>query len=232
MKRFYKDVAVEQVEGGFRVTLDGRGVKTQRGRPQVVPKRALAELLAGEWAAQGEEIAPASFVFRDFADYAIDEMRADRSDAIAPLLAYAEGDTLCYRADPDEPLYRRQIELWEPLLTAAEARHAARFRRASGIVHRAQPPETLATMRTAVEAEDDFTLAALRSLASLAHSLVIALEALEPGADPAALFAAANAEEDWQAEQWGWEWTAEERRARRLADFEKAAAFARAARAA
>jgi chaperone required for assembly of F1-ATPase len=230
MKRFYELVAVEQVDGGFRVALDGRAVKTQGGRPQVVPTRALADLLAGEWAAQGDEIDPASFVFRDFADYAIDRIRHDRAEAIAALLAYAESDTLCYRADPDDPLWHRQRELWEPLLTAAEARYGVRFERASGIVHKAQPPETLAALREALERVDDFTLAALRSLASLAASLTVALAALEPDADVAALFATANTEEDWQAEQWGWEWTAEERRARRLADFEKATQFTRAAR--
>ncbi len=230
MKRFYKTVAVERVDGGFRVALDGRPVKTQQGRPQIVPTEALADLLAAEWAAQGDDIEPASFVFRDFADYAIDQVRQDRTAAISAVLAYAESDTLCYRADPDEPVWRRQHELWEPLLAATETRHGVRFARASGIVHKAQPAETLAKLRGVVAAEDEFTLAALHSLASLAASLTVGLAALEPGADPAALFAAANAEEDWQAEHWGWEWTAEDRRARRLADFEKAAAFARAAR--
>ena len=38
------------------------------------------------------------------------------------LLPYAETDTLCYRADPDEPLYRRQQQLWEPLLLQADGR--------------------------------------------------------------------------------------------------------------
>ncbi|HTM94458.1 MAG TPA: ATP12 family protein [Croceibacterium sp.] len=230
MKRFYTDVAVEEVEGGFRVTLDSRPVKTQGGRPQIVPTRALAELLAGEWATQGEEIDPTTFTFRDFADFAIDQVRQDRADTVRALLAYAETDTLCYRADPDDPLYRRQHELWEPLLAAAEAHHGVRFERASGILHRAQPPETLAALLVSLEGEDEFTLAGLRSLASLAASLTVGVAALDPAADAPALFAAANAEEDWQAEQWGWEWTAEERRAGKLADFEKAAAFARAAR--
>lgn len=229
MKRFYQDVAVEAAEGGFRVTLDGRAVKTQGGRPQIVPTRALAELLAGEWAAQGEKLDPGTFVFRDYADYAIDQVRLDRKAAIDALLPYAETDTLCYRADPDEPLYRVQQDVWEPLLTAAEAQHGVRFQRTSGIVHRPQPTETLAALRAVLEAKDEFTLAPLRSLTSLAASLTIALAALEPGADAATLYAAANAEEDWQAEQWGWEWTAEERRARRLADFEKAVRFAGAA---
>lgn len=230
MKRFYAAAAVEEAEGGFRVTLDGRAVKTQGGRPQIVPTRALAELLAGEWAAQGQELDPAGFPFRDFADYAIDQVRQDRAECVAALLAYAETDTLCYRAEADDPLHSRQHDLWEPLLAAAEVRHGVRFARASGIVHRPQPADTLATLRDALEGENPFTLAALRSLASLAASLTVALAALDPEADVPALFAAANAEEDWQAEQWGWEWTAEDRRARRFADFERAAAFARAAR--
>lgn len=230
MKRFYQNAAVEAVEGGYRVTLDGRAVKTQGGRPQIVPTRALAELLATEWAAQGDKLDRTAFPFRDYTDYAIDQVRLDRAGAIDALLPYAETDTLCYRADPDEPLYRVQLGLWEPLLTAAEARHGVRFERASGIVHRPQPTKTLAALRTVLDGKDEFILAPLRSLASLAASLTIALAALEPDADPATLYAAANAEEDWQAEQWGWEWTAEERRARRLADFEKAVRFAEAAR--
>jgi chaperone required for assembly of F1-ATPase len=192
----------------------------------------LADLLATEWAAQGEEIDPAGFTFRDFTDYAIDQVQRDRDEMIAALLAYAETDTLCYRADPDDPLHAHQSVLWDPLLGAAEARFGVRFERANGILHRAQPSDTLAALQAALEEENAFTLAALRSLASLAASLTIGLAALDPEADTTALFAAANAEEDWQAERWGWEWTAEERRAHRLADFEKAARFAQAARAA
>jgi chaperone required for assembly of F1-ATPase len=229
VKRFYKQVAAEPHEGGWRVALDGRPIKTQQGKPQIVPSQALAEAMAQEWAAQGEEIDPASLPLRDLADYAIDIAAADPAGVIATLLPYAETDTLCYRADPDEPLHARQRELWEPVLQRVEARLGIKFERASGIVHRPQPAATLAALKAHLAAQDPFTLAALKTLASLAHSLAIALEALEEGADPEALWAAANAEEDWQAEQWGWEWTAEEKRARRLADFTRAMRFARLA---
>jgi chaperone required for assembly of F1-ATPase len=229
MKRFYKDVAVERVDGGFRVMLDGRPIRTQRGAPQVVPTHRLAEALADEWRSQGDEIDPKSFVLRDLADFAIDQIASDPAAATERLLPYAETDTLCYRADPDEPLYRRQQELWEPLLQAVEARHGIRLERVSGIVHRPQSPETLARLRAILEALDPFTLAALETLTRLAASLTIGLLALEPDADPDALFAAANCEQDWQAELWGWEWQAEEDRARRLEAFRKALAFARLA---
>ena len=122
MKRFWKDVAVEPYESGYRITLDGRPIRTQGGKPQAVPSRELAEAMAGEWRAQGDEVDPQAFPLRDLADFAIDHVATDRPGTIAKLLAYAETDTLCYRADPDEPLYRRQREVWEPLVAAFEAR--------------------------------------------------------------------------------------------------------------
>lgn len=230
MKRFYKDVRVEQAEGGWRVTLDGRPIRTQGGAPQIVPTRALADALAEEWRAQGEEIDPKSFVLRDLADYAIDAIAPDPGASVARLLPYAETDTLCYRADPDEPLYRRQHELWEPVLQAAETRHGVRLERVSGIVHRAQPPEALARLRETLGELGPFTLAALETLTSLAASLTIGLLALEPDADAEALFAAANCEQDWQAEQWGWDSLAEKGRTLRLQAFKEAMRFASLAR--
>lgn len=230
MKRFYTAVAAAEVDGGWQVTLDGRGVKSQGGKPQVVPSRALAEALAAEWDRQGEEIDPAAFIHRDMADFAIDVIGANRGGAITALLRFAEGDTLCYRADAGEPLHDRQIEVWEPLLKAAEARWDVHFERIEGIIARPQPAATLTRLRAVLEAEDAFALSALNTLASLSASLTVGLAALQPGADAEALWAAANLEEDWQAELWGKDWEAEERRARRLATFAAAVEFARLAR--
>ena len=230
MKRFWKDVSIAEAAGGFRLALDGRPIRTQGGQPQVVPTRALAEAMAEEWAGQGEEVDPKTFPLRDLADFAIDHVRPDRAAAIATLLRYAETDTLCYRADPEDALYRRQRELWDPLLAGLEARHGARLHPVSGIVHRPQSEAAMARLREVLTAEDDFTLAALHTLAPLAASLTVALAALEPGTDPAALFAAANCEQDWQAELWGWDLEAERTRAAKLAAFEAAARFARLAR--
>lgn len=226
MKRFYKDVSVAAEGIGWRVLLDGRAVKTQGGRAQLVPTDALAAAQAAEWAAQGEEIDPATIVLRDLADYAIDVIGPDRAAAITDLLRYAETDTLCYRAEPDEPFHARQVEVWEPLLKAAEARWDVHFERVSGVLHRPQPDGTLKRLEGVLTAQDDFALAALVTLTTLPASLVIGLSALEPGADLAALWHAAELEEAWQAEQWGSDAEAEARQARRLAAFEAAARFA------
>lgn len=230
MKRFYSDVTTQQAADGWRVLLDGRPVRTAATRPQVVPSARLAEAMAREWSGQGEVIIPASLVLRDMADYAIDVVARDPASAVAALLPYAETDTLCYRADPGDALATRQDEVWEPLLLAAQARWDIHFARVAGILHQPQPETTLARFRNVLASYDAFTLAALRTLAGLAASLVIGLAALEPDADSAALWDAANLEEDWQAQLWGQDAEALELRATRKLAFEKAAKFARLVR--
>ena len=231
MKRFWTDVTYEEApDGGWRVLLDGRVIRTQGGAEQVLPSEPLAQTLAREWAAQGEEVDPAAFPHRDLADYAIDQVAADRAGAIAKLLAFAETDTLSYRADPEDALYRRQQGVWEPILRTFESREGVEMPRISGIVHRKPVAYTMQRLRERLEAMDDFTLAALGPLASLPASLTIGLSAIEPDADIAALWDAANLEEAWQTEQWGTDAEALERLERRRSEFETAAAFARAAR--
>jgi chaperone required for assembly of F1-ATPase len=225
MKRFYKAVSVGPEDGGYHVLLDGRAVKTVGAKPQVVPTRALAEAMAAEWAGQGDELSVAAFLLRDLADFAIDVVAPDRSRAIAELLPYSETDTLCYRAEPDEPLAVRQHTEWEPLLEQAESRYAIRFVRVAGIIHRPQPAETLARLGEELEALDSFALAALRNTAALTASLILGLAALDPAAHLDALWAASNLEEDWQIEQWGQDDQAEARQIRRRASFGAAVQF-------
>lgn len=231
MKRFYKQVDVSGVEGGFQVTLDGRKIRTQGGAQQIVPTNALAQRLADEWREQGEDIDPQSLPRRDLTDFALDQVQANRAATIAKLLSFAQTDTLCYRADPDEPAIRQQRDLWEPIVTACEAREGVTFQRVSGIVHKAQSDTTLTKLEQRLEREDHFILAATLTMASLAASLITALAALEDDVDAQSLFAAANAEEDWQAQLWGWDAEADKSRAARLEAFKLAADYVALARA-
>ncbi|WP_367273994.1 ATP12 family chaperone protein [Erythrobacter sp.] len=236
IRRFYKEVTLAEVPGAetlrYQVMLDGRAVKTVGGRPQVVPTQGLGEALAAEWRRQGETIDPASLPFRDMTDYAIDVVASDPARVIANLVTYAETDTLCYRADPDAPLYARQQEVWEPLLTRFESDHGIALVRVSGILHRPQPESAMAALRARLEPLDPFALAGLEAMTTLAASLVIALAAFDAAGEdePLALWQAVCLEEEWQADLWGRDWEAEERRAKREADFLRACGFARLAR--
>jgi len=230
VKRFYKDASVGERDGRWHVLLDGRAVKTVGGNPQALPTRALAEAMAAEWAAQSEEIDPAAFPFRDLADYAADVVTARPEDAVAAILPYGETDTLCYRAEDGHALRREQDLVWEPLLRAAEARHALSFVRVGGIMHQPQPAATRARIVELLSEMGPYQLAALQTVTALAASFTLGLAALEPGADLGALWNAANLEEDWQAERWGRDAEAEARRETRRKAFLAAAEFATLAR--
>lgn len=223
MKRFYDNVGVAEAGEGWQVTLDGRGLKTVGGNPQIVPSKALAQALANEWDEQGEDIDVKRFRMRDTADYAIEQIAAEPDACVSKLLGYAETDTLCYRADPEEALYHKQLEVWEPIVSRLEAREGIKLVRVSGIIHREQSAEALATLRARLENYDPFALAGLELLASLAASLTIALEVAQPQGDPEVLWRAASLEEEWQADLWGRDAQAEERRAERRTAFLSAA---------
>src|SRR3954470_21680643 len=55
MKRFYKETAVDAGDGGFRVLLDGRPMRTPAKTVLVVPTEKLAGAIAGEWRAVPEK---------------------------------------------------------------------------------------------------------------------------------------------------------------------------------
>ena len=58
MKRVYKDVRTVRTEAGFTVTLDDRALRTPGRAALGLPAAALAEAVAGEWAAQDETVRP------------------------------------------------------------------------------------------------------------------------------------------------------------------------------
>jgi len=51
-RRFYTAVAAAPLESGFGVTLDARALRTPAGVRLMLPRLALAELVAAEWSAQ------------------------------------------------------------------------------------------------------------------------------------------------------------------------------------
>ena len=68
-------------------------------------------------------------------------------------------------------------------------------------------------------------LAPLSSIVSLTGSLVLALALAEGAFDAQRIWQAAELDEAWQAELWGDDWEAAERRSARRAEFDAAASF-------
>lgn len=203
MKRFYQQAEAVAADGGYAIRLDGRPVHTPARAPLVLPTRALGNAVAGEWQGQGETIDPRTMPLTGLANAAIDRVAPDREAFAAGLARYGESDLLCYRAAGPDTLVGRQAEAWDPILDWARHRYDVEFAVTAGVMHSAQPPETVARLAKAVAARDAFTLAALSPLVTVSGSLLIALALAEQAIDPDAAWAAAALDDLYQAEQWG-----------------------------
>jgi chaperone required for assembly of F1-ATPase len=215
MKRFWKDVTVVD----RAILLDGKPVRTPGRLPLVLPTDALAVAVADEWRAVDKEIRPQEMPLTGLSNAAIERIAPDTDAYAAGLAVYGETDLLCYRAETPPPLVERQAAIWDPLLDWARARYDIAFTVTEGIVHRAQPPETVARLAHAVAARDAFELAALSPIVTIGGSLVVALMIAENAIDADAAFDACHLDELWQAELWGEEWMATDMRAAHRADF-------------
>jgi chaperone required for assembly of F1-ATPase len=226
-KRFYKEAGFAAGEGGYRLTLDGRPANTPARSPLQVPSADLAAILAAEWEAQGAEIDPATMPVTRLVNTTLDGVAPRREAVVEDLAAYAGTDLLAYRAEGPDRLVSAQAAAWDPVLDWAREALGVRPILSEGVMHVTQPAESVAALRRAIEAvESPFGLAALHTMTTLTGSLILALAVLRGRLDPAEAWAAAHVDETYQAEAWGRDAEAEERLAKRRAEFEAAATVA------
>lgn len=203
VKRFYAAADIGAVEDGFAVTLDGRIVKTPDGARLVVPTHALAEAIAGEWAAQEKTVRPDTMPLARLAVAAIDQVRPNRQGVVDRLLAYIGTDLVCYRADSPADLVARQEAAWRPLLDWMNGACGASFVVTTGVMPAAQPPATTLALEAAIDPFDDMEIAALAGATKATGSLVVALALAAGCIDGEEAFAASMVDELFQAERWG-----------------------------
>lgn len=222
MRRFWASVTLDE---DHLVHLDGKPVRTPGRAPLIAPTRALGEAIAEEWRAVTGEIDPRAMPLTGLANAAIDRIAPDPALFAQGLARYAESDLLCYRAEAPDALVARQREAWDPLLDWARARYDVDITVTSGILHRAQPPATLARLGDAIGARGAFALAALSPIVTIGGSLIAALALAEHAATPDAVWRAITLDEDFQAEHWGRDPLAEAATAARRRDFDAGVRF-------
>lgn len=225
MKRFYKDVTVERTSHGFRFLLDGKPVQTPARQALLLPSLALAEAMAEEWRAQGEEMRPLAMPLTRLVNTVVDGVRVNRQELIPAILRFGENDLLSYRAEAPAELVRRQSQ-WNAWLDWADRRHGARLEVTSGVSPVGQSPEALMALEKVIRDQDDYALAALHVLSSITGSLILGLAVLEGELAPADAFALSRLDEAYQAEKWGADPEAEERAARLAREMDQAARLA------
>jgi len=227
-KRFYKQATVAPRDGGFATLLDGRQIRTPAGGALVLPTEAAAQLVAAEWAAQGETIDPQTMPVTRLVNSALDGVARDLPGVAADIVKYAGSDLVCYRAGEPEGLVAAQAAAWDPALAFAREKFGARFILAEGVMFATQPAharEAFARGVDAIAAAPDAALriATLHSMTTLSGSALIATMIAYGAMTAQEAWTAAHVDEDWQMKLWGADEEALAKRAQRFVDMKAAA---------
>jgi chaperone required for assembly of F1-ATPase len=256
-RRFYERAQVEDAgddgAGEFRILLDGRPIRTPARRTLAAPTRALAEAIAAEWEAQREVIDPARMPLTRLANSIIDGVADAAAAVAAEVEKYLASDLLFYRAESPDGLVAREAAAWDPVLAWAREALGARFVTAQGMVHVAQPAQSLAAASAALASEasgqrghslkvrapdtrpepgssaraaiprDLWRLGAVHAITTLTGSALIAIALARGALTIEQAWATAHVDEDWNMAFWGRDEVALERRAARFAEMQAAA---------
>jgi chaperone required for assembly of F1-ATPase len=209
LKRFYTAVTVaEEASSGnhgpqFLITLDGIAARSPAGERLILPTSALAEVIAGEWRVQGEDMDFVSMPCTRLAGASIDHVRPRHGASITGLMAYAASDLLCYRVAEPPELVALQNQHWQPLLDWAEETLEARLTTTTGVTPLSQSPQSLDALKRAISAYDEMKLVAINSAAATTGSLILALALVHGFIDSSRAFELSSLHETFQMKHWG-----------------------------
>lgn len=211
VRRFWKAVSVEPDGQGWAVRLDGKMPKSPAGHSLVLPTQAAAQLVAEEWAGQGDILIPATMPATRLAFTAIDRVREVREAVADEITAYAGSDAICYLAETPDSLVERQARDWTPWRDWAERDLGCVLVPVAGIVHRTQADEALAAVRKQALALDDYALTGLAMATPLLGSAVLAFAVQRGALSGAEAFDLSRLDEAFTEERWGVDAEAAER---------------------
>lgn len=226
MKRFYKTARVVQTpEGWWQISLDGNALKTPATQILTLPSANLAAAIATEWSSQGEVISIQAMPLTRLAATAVDKIRPQRVQVIQGLLTCIETDLLRYASLSPQGLYQRQQSLWQPLLDWVEAEMKVKLEPTTGLVSKSLTQQDKDSLKEAINNCSDFALVGIAEVAHISSSVIIGLALLRGRLDVESAYNALFLEELWQAETWGDDSEASQRRASVKGDLIEVAQF-------
>ncbi len=229
MKRFWETAAVEWTEQGHRILLDGKPMRLPSGNPLLVGPARLARAIAEEWQQAGGEKG-GEMTFKDtpltrLAGTAIERIAPDPGPTIDAIARYGESDLLCYRAESPAKLVQRQQQQWQPWLDWVALTYDAPLRITSGVGYVKQHHDTISALRAAVAGLNIHGIAGLGIAVPALGSLVLGLALAAGEIDAQTAYTLGALDELFQAEQWGDDYEAVDRRTSMLADIVLAARY-------
>ncbi|MEO9968669.1 MAG: ATP12 family protein [Hyphomonadaceae bacterium] len=204
MKRFYKQVSVEQGGDAWRILLDGRVIKTPAKAELCAPTKQMAEAVASEWSSQGDTVDIQSMHLTRLINVAIDRTPAQREGMVDEVVKYCETDLLCFLAETPEDLRSVQIDQWRPIREwAGKSLDVVLMEVPDGLLAAPQPPASLQAARGYADGLNDVQLTGLNFGLGLFGSALLAMAVCEGYIDANNAYERSIVDELYQSEKWG-----------------------------
>lgn len=200
MKRFYKDVTINNAGAGWEILLDGRAVRTPSKSTLIAPAQNFAEAVAAEWRAQQDLIDPETMPLTQILTTTIDHTIAARDDITANILAYLNTDLVFYRTVEPPVLAARQAAAWDPWVEWLSTRCGAALATTTALAALVQPQAAHDYARGRVAAMDIWRFNITQMTTAISGSLILAIAFADGDLDADGVFNASQVEEQYRSE--------------------------------
>ena len=213
MKKFWEKVSIKKISSdSFCVMLDKRILKTPLKRELVLPNLNLAQEIVKEWDQDSKNINTESMIFYGLISTSLDKIIDNKNLYINDILDYIDTDLICYRAETPKELIELQKNKWDPIILFIERYISTKVQVFQGISPKKQFAIVHSKLNNLINQLDIFEISALHRITNITGSIFLSLCVLKKDISKNEVFELCFLDELWQAENWGFDEEASQKR--------------------
>jgi len=213
MKKFWKTIEIKKVSSKeFYILLDNKKLKTPQKNELILSNHLMAKEVLREWDQRSDIINTDDLVFYGLLSTAIDRVSEEKNSYINDIINFIDTDLICYRADNPIDLVSFQNKQWDPIISLIEKYINTKVSVFKGVMPSQQSSKVHHRFKNLIVELSDVQISVLHRITNLVGSVFLSLCILKKDLTNKQAFELSFLDELWQAENWGYEEDASEKR--------------------
>ncbi len=213
MKKFWETIEIKKVSSKeFYILLDNKKLKTPLKKELIFSNDLMAKEVLREWDQRSNIINTDDLVFYGLLSTAIDRVSEEKNSYINDIINFIDTDLICYRADNPIDLVSHQNKQWDPIISLIEKYINTKVGVFKGVMPSQQNLKVHHEIKNLVVELSNVQISVLHRITNLIGSIFLALCILKKDLTNKQAFELSFLDELWQAENWGYEEDASEKR--------------------
>jgi chaperone required for assembly of F1-ATPase len=213
MKKFWETIEIKKVSSKeFYILLDNTKLKTPLRNELIFSNHLIAKEVLKEWDQNSDIINTDDLVFYGLLSTSIDRVREEKNSYINDIINFIDTDLICYRADGPNDLVSHQNKYWDPIVLLIEKYIDTNVTIFKGVMPSKQSSKVHHRFKNLIVELSDVQISVLHRITNLVGSVFLSLCILKKDLTNKQAFELSFLDELWQAENWGYEEDASEKR--------------------